>query len=934
MAVYTINYVPTGFVGSSGSLNFINDDDVFNASSTRISSGAFASTATRWSLQNPANTNATGLILVLNGTGFTYDASGRANGGTITSIGLYQASDTTLSNPVATITGLTNNSAATFATNLFGAGGGKNPAYGYIFAGDDTINVNGGAQVDATKGNDTVNVASTGGYVRLGPGNDAINYAGGGFLTLAYDDTYSTTPLVTGLNINLNTKSVTDPWGGTDTWTGTVNRLVGTQIADSMTADGSGVEFRGLGGADTFTGGSGYDIVDYSRDANYSGGTGAVTVNLGTGTATDGFGATDKFTSIEEVIGTSGGDSLTSSNTPLGILGKLYNLYGEAGNDTLAGGTQGTYFRPGSGNDVIAGGSATNDRLSYSDYTGSNGLVINMGSGTVLDPWGGTDTFSGIEGIEGTMNADSIVGGATTTQIIGGAGNDTLDGGAGAANVILRYDRDGNSGGNGAVNVNLRTGVAIDGFGNTDKLFNIHKVRGTDTGNDVFVGDDFGDTFQGLGGNTTISGGLGMDFLDYSFDATVAAQDGLTASGVVVNLAKGTATNGLGGTDTFTSIEGVIGTSSGDNVIGNLSANMLSTDGAQDTVQGGDDLALSDAQKTIVRLYGATLNRQPDVAGLNGWVGFMNGGMSLDSIAQGFVNSAEFQAAYGALDNTGFVTLLYNNVLKRAPDSGGLNGWLALMNGGLSRSGVVTGFSNSDEYKGNTDAQTGAFATSQLDAAFFGQVFRLYGATLNRQPDSAGFGGWVDILAGGQTLSGIASGFINSAEFQSAYGGKNNSDFVTLLYNNVLKRGPDSGGLNGWLALMAGGMSRQDVVTGFSESDEYKNNTAAPLRTFMQTVMTNWADTLNGGAGDDVLFGGRGADVFQFDKSAVGSDTIYGFESWDILNLTGFGYANSAAAASHMTQSGADTVFADQGETITFKNTTLATVTGATMTFV
>ena len=75
---------------------------------------------------------------------------------------------------------------------------------------------------------------------------------------------------------------------------------------------------------------------------------------------------------------------------------------------------------------------------------------------------------------------------------------------------------------------------------------------------------------------------------------------------------------------------------------------------------------------------------------------------------------------------------------------------------------------------------------------------------------------------------------------------------------------------------------------------------SAPLRTFMQTTMTAWADTLNGGAGDDILYGGRGADVFQFDKSAVGSDQIYGFESWDILNLTGFGYANSAAAASHM----------------------------------
>jgi hypothetical protein len=42
------------------------------------------------------------------------------------------------------------------------------------------------------------------------------------------------------------------------------------------------------------------------------------------------------------------------------------------------------------------------------------------------------------------------------------------------------------------------------------------------------------------------------------------------------------------------------------------------------------------------------------------------------------------------------------------------------------------------------------------------------------------------------------------------------------------------------------------------------------------------------------------------------------------LQLSGFGYATAAAALAHMTQQGANVVFQDQGETITFKNTTLA----------
>ena len=58
-------------------------------------------------------------------------------------------------------------------------------------------------------------------------------------------------------------------------------------------------------------GSAGTDTVDYSVD----GGSGAVTVNLTTGTATDTFGNTDTLISIENAIGTSGADTFTSAST-------------------------------------------------------------------------------------------------------------------------------------------------------------------------------------------------------------------------------------------------------------------------------------------------------------------------------------------------------------------------------------------------------------------------------------------------------------------------------------------------------------------------------------------------------------------------------------------------------------------------------------------
>ncbi len=106
------------------------------------------------------------------------------------------------------------------------------------------------------------------------------------------------------------------------------------------------------------------------------------------------------------------------------------------------------------------------------------------------------------------------------------------------------------------------------------------------------------------------------------------------------------------------------------------------------------------------------------------------------------------------------------------------------MSSGLSRESVVVGFSESPEFK----------VTSQ-PALHAEQIYRLYGATLGRQPDTGGFKDWTDLRSGGLGLVDIAGGFVGSPEFQQAYGALNNEGFVTLLYQNVLSRLPDPGGL-------------------------------------------------------------------------------------------------------------------------------------------
>ena len=72
--------------------------------------------------------------------------------------------------------------------------------------------------------------------------------------------------------------------------------------------------------------------------------------------------------------------------------------------------------------------------------------------------------------------------------------------------------------------------------------------------------------------------------------------------------------------------------------------------------------------------------------------------MALESVATGFIGSAEFKALYGAAPtDTQFVDLLYANVLNRPADAAGYGYWLGELQGGMARETVLIGFSESAE---------------------------------------------------------------------------------------------------------------------------------------------------------------------------------------------------------------------------------------------
>jgi len=135
--------------------------------------------------------------------------------------------------------------------------------------------------------------------------------------------------------------------------------------------------------------------------------------------------------------------------------------------------------------------------------------------------------------------------------------------------------------------------------------------------------------------------------------------------------------------------------------------------------------------------------------------------------------------------NAVYVNLLYEQLLARPADAGGLSGWVTLLTtktvpGTFS---VVMAIEQSQEYR-----------TRLVD--------NLYTTLLARPADAAGEAGFVQALASGTSIEQVKAIMLGSPEyFQRA--GSTNLAFLQALYHSVLNRALDPAGQSGWLAALA-----------------------------------------------------------------------------------------------------------------------------------
>lgn len=233
----------------------------------------------------------------------------------------------------------------------------------------------------------------------------------------------------------------------------------------------------------------------------------------------------------------------------------------------------------------------------------------------------------------------------------------------------------------------------------------------------------------------------------------------------------------------------------------------------------------------VSRMYTVALGRAAEEAGLNDWTNrLLTHETDGAGIANGFIMSDEFKNK--KVSDEAYVDILYRTFFDREADAGGRSDWLEKLANGNSRDFVLAGFVNSVEF-GNLCNRYGIVrGEMQTNETAIGSgvrqfVERCYNKVLGRDGETAGIEDWTSRIARGeQTPESVAKLFFFSEEYANKNTG--NEEFVETLYQTFMGRASDPAGKSDWVGRLSGGTSREEVLEGFSRSEEF----AGILRSF------------------------------------------------------------------------------------------------------
>ena len=286
-------------------------------------------------------------------------------------------------------------------------------------AGNDDLisieNLTGSAFADTLTGlatGSTLNGGAGNDLLIGGVGNDTFN-GGAGVDTVSYAGAGAAVHVSL-----LNSAAQNTVGAGTDTLT-SIEKLVGSLYADTLTAGTAGSTLNGGNGGDDLLSGPGSDILNgggASDFADYSLASAGVTVDMNITTFQNTVGAgSDELVGIEKIVGSNFNDTITGD-------GGINTLFGEAGNDVIVGGAGGDYMFGNAGNDTLTGGAGQDN------MTGGAGVDTFVFTATSDSPKGTPDLI--LDFVHGTdkidlsaIDANTVTAGDQAFHLGGGGGH-------------------------------------------------------------------------------------------------------------------------------------------------------------------------------------------------------------------------------------------------------------------------------------------------------------------------------------------------------------------------------------------------------------------------------------------------------------------------------------------------------------------------------
>ncbi|MDP2989064.1 MAG: calcium-binding protein, partial [Kiritimatiellota bacterium] len=351
--------------------------------------------------------------------------------------------------------------------------------------------------------------------------------------------------------------------------------------AGNVTLSGGNGNDTLLGGSgnDTLTGGSGNDTYIFSGSA-----LGTDTINEAANADSDtldfsGF-TPDGTPGITLNLASTASQTVNPGDLILRLQTStsIENVIGSAGADTITGNSRNNIFTGGGGDDILSGGTG-NDTYNFDvdEALGTDTIIEAAGGGTDTLDFTGSDASVTVDlaitinqSINVNLNLvlastqiENVTGGSGNDAIIGNSLNNLLSGGDGDDTLIGLGGNDTLNGGNG--------NDFLDGGSGNDSL------NGGD-GDDTYYFDT--DSALGTDTLTDIAGG-GTDTLDFSVSTGSLNVDLNQSLSQVINA---NLTLVLGASE----IETVLGGSGNDTITGNSRDNTLFGGNGNDTLHGGD----------------------------------------------------------------------------------------------------------------------------------------------------------------------------------------------------------------------------------------------------------------------------------------------------------------------------------------------------------